>query len=1138
MGQTSSAPLSNTSQPVLASTPSTAQVAQEAILTTIVISGVVYYMYKLLTAPQPFSDYKQGDNKYLQYNDKTRYLDLCQHRKELGDVPKTWNLVHGLPQYSSSFSDNADALVAQLHKVNKSDFPQKNLVIGIIFKIQCIFKSLDKRWTILNKLAFSDWCNYREDGFEAMFFTDLAIWLSGELITRDVKKIETAEVLTKWINYCKKVQDEVFLFRNDPAKQYDPKYRLTSIIDSLEKLKSNVVKSCKASTFNDKIHELNMLFINITKSAFNFFFMLLNDVHREELLVDVLLNNNDGAKSNMALDPKYVKLLESYLCQCIIATLKETGITDNDFEGDSPFNFESIESFLIKNTSDYCDLSQTGLWRFARHHSYEIQMSDQLPSLFLKKDILYIKIDSNELHYCVQSPKDVKETGVISLDALNLQNQDSISLDQIKSKLTCILNITSKSHHTYQPESNAKSYLDKIIQLHRSLCMLSSVRQFILLTAKVGTGWGHAWVYGDGACVEHVENVLSIITHSFNDFNDKLTEFWRCFYTNDYALYHKHEDKIDRHTRLNKANELFSAFAKYKTELHTLKSGIETDAKNPENSNEHILECVDKLAGNMNVYSKVTGLKLKPVPELPSLNSIKDHIISPGISVMETGFFEKIPSAIKAETTSESPAKSVDLTLLPGKIHKVLADGNCFFHALSHELNRLNLETLTHLELRQCGIGYLKAYPPLLEQFIPENKTQDQYLLQMEKDGTWADGPIIEALAMQFCVQLNIFEQRPDRHEHDDEVHAYALNKGAKRGIIGLFLHGGHYDALELVNVANTVTPEVVSKASTVSEHITLISTPTTICIQNKTYTALDLVSKLLGASRDELHASSLHLNLEDQIITEPKPFNSNIQKYIYHNFLIPNIGIVSNPAWISWLRGVAPSKHAKLSDLHQRVKAAIGAIYKSTSGQVNTPTLLETSIIDILLYNEIKKAFDKHQFYNYKTEWSDPQFKITKTAESISLALDPLKLSITRDTINQFSGDLAKQSAEKDAKIAELTKENSAKDAELVAKDAELVSTKAELVSTKAELVSTKAELVSTKAELETVREALRVSENENALNKETIARMRTTFDAVARKSSPHSNQYSNAFFTQQFPEVTSSNSASESHDNNRCDA
>ena len=146
--------------------------------------------------------------------------------------------------------------------------------------------------------------------------------------------------------------------------------------------------------------------------------------------------------------------------------------------------------------------------------------------------------------------------------------------------------------------------------------------------------------------------------------------------------------------------------------------------------------------------------------------------------------------------------------------------------------------------------------------------------------------------------------------------------------------------------------------------------------------------------------------------------------------------------------------------------------------------------------------------------------------------------MSITRDTINQFSGDLAKQSAEKDAKIAELTKENSAKDAELVAKDAELVSTKAELVSTKAELVSTKAELVSTKAELETVREALRVSENENALNKETIARMRTTFDAVARKSSPHSNQYSNAFFTQQFPEVTSSNSASESHDNNRCDA
>ena len=1096
---------------------------EKAALTTIVVAGVVYAMYEKITAPTPFSDYP--DN--VLYNDKTRYLDLCRYRKEVGDEPETWKLheTTGLPQYSASFSKNANVMLSKLHQVTDSDFPQKAIVIGIIYKIRCIFQSLDKRMALVHTLTFQSWKNYREDGFEAMFFTDLATWLSNNLITRDIKKIETAHLISQWITYCKKVQENVFLFRNNTPQHYDPKYRLASIINSLEKLESNVSKSCKASTFNDKIHQINILFTNVARSSFNLFFMLLDGVHREEILVDVLLDHHKGIESGLELDYKYTNLVKSYLCQSLISTLKAAGINDNDFDGEHTFDLESIEQHLVTNTTNIADLSKTGLWEFAQHHGYEIQMGSPPP--IWSKNKLYIQIDDEKLQYSVISPINTRETGVISLSALGLQNQKSISLEQLNSKLTDILNITAETRHTYRPESNAKSYLDKIIQLNRSLLMLLSVRQSILLASTVGTGCGQSWVYGDGACIVHVENLLSTISHAFDDFNDKLTAFWRCFYTDDYALYHKKNDKIECYTRINKANEIVSHFEKYKKDLNTLKFDIESNAKNTENSHEYILECVKKLDNNMRIYSKITGLRLKPVPENIALKPTTIHIIASGVSVKEFGFVEKRDLPEKAFHTT----KSVDLTLLPGKLHKISSDGNCFFHALSHELKRLALETLTHLELRQCGTRYLKAYPLLLEQFIPEHKTQTQYLLQMERDATdggiWADGPIIEALALQLDVQLNIFKQ----NEHDDEIHAFALNKGGKRGIIGLFLHGGHYDALELSNAANTVTPDVVSEAAAVPEQITLISTPTTVCIQNKTYPLFDLVSKLLDASQDELQASSLHIMLEDQMITEPKKFRSDIQKHIYHNFLVPNITVVNSPAWISWLFGVAPSQHAKLSDLHQRVKAAMAAIYicKDVTGQVNTPTPLETSMMDILLYNKIKNAFEKHQFYNYKPEWADPQFKINKTAESVNLSLDPLKLSITRDTINQFSGDLAKQSADKDAKIAELTKENAAK-------DAELVTTKDALETKNAELVSIKVTVTSKEAELEVVRKALSDSEHETALNKESISRMRATFEAVCRKSSSHSNQNSNAFFTQQVPGVTSINSASDPHDSYQC--
>lgn len=80
--------------------------------------------------------------------------------------------------------------------------------------------------------------------------------------------------------------------------------------------------------------------------------------------------------------------------------------------------------------------------------------------------------------------------------------------------------------------------------------------------------------------------------------------------------------------------------------------------------------------------------------------------------------------------------------------------GDCFFRAISHQLFGT---PDYHLYVRSQGVQYLLHYPELFIESNTERSWRD-YLNHMSKEGTWADGIIIQAVANCLNLTINIAE--------------------------------------------------------------------------------------------------------------------------------------------------------------------------------------------------------------------------------------------------------------------------------------------------------------------------------------------------------------------------------------------
>lgn len=108
---------------------------------------------------------------------------------------------------------------------------------------------------------------------------------------------------------------------------------------------------------------------------------------------------------------------------------------------------------------------------------------------------------------------------------------------------------------------------------------------------------------------------------------------------------------------------------------------------------------------------------------------------------MMCGDIELNPGPMNPPTNSNSSMSLLTSSLSQMGLEPVdvIGDGNCFFRAVSHQINGTESN---HSQIRALAIQNLINCP---EQFIESNTEQSwlQYLQNMSRQGTWADHIVI-----------------------------------------------------------------------------------------------------------------------------------------------------------------------------------------------------------------------------------------------------------------------------------------------------------------------------------------------------------------------------------------------------------
>ena len=89
--------------------------------------------------------------------------------------------------------------------------------------------------------------------------------------------------------------------------------------------------------------------------------------------------------------------------------------------------------------------------------------------------------------------------------------------------------------------------------------------------------------------------------------------------------------------------------------------------------------------------------------------------------------------------------------------YSIEKDGNCLFHAIVHQLRRLNLGLeVTHSRLRQQAVEHIRANMPDYQEYI--NGDILHYLEDMAQNGAWGGEPEIRALAAVLEVRIHVLQ--------------------------------------------------------------------------------------------------------------------------------------------------------------------------------------------------------------------------------------------------------------------------------------------------------------------------------------------------------------------------------------------
>ena len=141
-------------------------------------------------------------------------------------------------------------------------------------------------------------------------------------------------------------------------------------------------------------------------------------------------------------------------------------------------------------------------------------------------------------------------------------------------------------------------------------------------------------------------------------------------------------------------------------------------------------------------------------------------------------------------------------------------DGNCFYHAISDQLERLGQPHQSHGSLRENVIMYLRDHPRTPDgthysQFI-NHHGWNSYLRRMRKDGEWADWIIEWAMSNMLNIDIAIISSTGSTGLRIVTPHSTCSGKGKEKKKEDMILLGHeaeiHYYSLDVHSVIDMKT--------------------------------------------------------------------------------------------------------------------------------------------------------------------------------------------------------------------------------------------------------------------------------------------------------------------------------------------
>ncbi len=276
--------------------------------------AVARYIYTRLT-----------ERSALEVDDLSRHRMMCDlysactqptTNAATASIPREWGLEEGRPLYTSSFRTQNASLKQQIIAFDKCSNNLKKQIVGIVSSIARLFESLSKRIDF----PFRD--RYREDGYECMFLTELAMWFVVELPRYPITEKATGDMVKRRIKYCQDIQERVLIYRNDLTIS-NPKDTLTSIIRELKIMSNYLTRAHEAANFSQMIQTIDNLVIDQVANSFNILHLMMDGVNEDEFQVGNFLAPGIGKKTKVDV------LRNKLLGKWIIETLTAAGYESN-----------------------------------------------------------------------------------------------------------------------------------------------------------------------------------------------------------------------------------------------------------------------------------------------------------------------------------------------------------------------------------------------------------------------------------------------------------------------------------------------------------------------------------------------------------------------------------------------------------------------------------------------------------------------------------------------------------------------------------------------------------------------------------------------------------------------------------------